>query len=120
MSITYYCGVSRAADVESLRWVSRAAFGQAYRLEAMLAITDVSDGVVDLSSLALSVGVTASNLQGAVRSLVATGLLSELPRGDSRRKYLLRNPSPAWEWAHELGELAEAISLNNSVPSRLR
>jgi len=91
-----------SGEIDGLRALSRAAFGQTYRLEVMLAVADSSDGLVTLTDLARTLGLSTSNVQLALKSLIATGLLSELPKGDSRRKYLLRNPSPAWDWALQL------------------
>ncbi|ABL80567.1 hypothetical protein Noca_1049 [Nocardioides sp. JS614] len=82
--------------------MSRAAFGQTYRLEIMLAVAEAEDGLVTLTDLARSLELSTSNVQVALKSLVATGLLSELPKGDNRRRYLLRNPSPAWDWARQM------------------
>lgn len=48
--------------------------------------------------------LTISNLQQPLKALVATGLLTKLPQGDSRRKFYMRNPSAAWEWAAELSD----------------
>jgi DNA-binding IclR family transcriptional regulator len=89
-------------DTEGLRALSRAAFGQTYRLEIMLAVAEAEDGLVTLTDLARSLELSTSNVQVALKSLVATGLLSELPKGDNRRRYLLRNPSPAWDWARQM------------------
>ncbi|HVV74606.1 MAG TPA: MarR family transcriptional regulator [Mycobacteriales bacterium] len=102
-----------AAETDSLRALSRAAFGQTYRLEVMLAIADSDDGLVTLTDLARELDIATSNVQVALRSLVGTGLLSELPKDDNRRKYLIRNPSSAWEWVREMrnhvrGALVEA------------
>lgn len=93
-------------DRDGLRQISRHAFGQAYRLELMLAVADQPDGLVSLTELAANIGVAPSNLQGPLKCLVETGLVSELPRGDSRRKFYLRNDSAAWAWASELRDLA--------------
>jgi len=100
------------AGIEGLRALSRAAFGQTYRLEIMLAITEVEDGLVTLTDLARTLGLSTSNVQAALRSLVATGLLTELPKGDNRRKYLSRNPSPAWDWARQMsGQVSVSIDV---------
>ncbi len=85
-----------------LRALSRAAFGQTYRLEVMLAVADSEDGLVTLTDLAKALNISTSNVQVALRSLIATGLLTELPKDDNRRKYLIRNPSSAWDWAREM------------------
>lgn len=97
-----------------LRRLSRDAFGQQYRLEIMLAVAASEDGIVCLSDLAQELSLTPSNIQSGLRSMIDTDLLTELPRGDSRRKFLLRNPSAAWDWAKELGALAGA----NDDPAR--
>ncbi|WP_106196950.1 MarR family transcriptional regulator [Umezawaea tangerina] len=89
-----------------LRDRSQAAFGQRYRLEVMLAVLDAEDGFVSLSALAKYLDVTISNLQGPIRSLVALGLLTPVPHGDSRHRFYLRNPSTAWNWAEELRDQA--------------
>lgn len=90
--------------VAAIRARSRAAFGQQYRLEVMIAIAADADGLVCLTDLGRSLGLSLSNIQGALRSLVEVGLLTELPAGDSRRKFYLRNPSAAWTWATELAQ----------------
>lgn len=90
------------SEKEALRALSRAAFGQAYRLEVMLAVADSVDGLITQTELARELGISVSNVQGPVRSLLGCGLLTELPQGDSRSKFLLRNRSAAWEWAKEL------------------
>lgn len=87
---------------QHLRSLSRSAFGQAYRLEIMLAIAASPDGLVTQTELAQQLGVSVSNVQKPVASLIACGLLSEMPRGDSRSRYLMRNRSAAWEWAQEM------------------
>lgn len=99
-----------AVDLGRLRALSRAAFGQTYRLEIMLAVADVDDGLVTLTDLARTLDLSTSNVQLALKSLVATGLVSELPKGDNRRKYLLRNPSPAWDWARQLRDQASVMA----------
>jgi hypothetical protein len=86
----------------SLRSVSREAFGQSYRLEVMLAISRTEDGLVNLTDLASTLSLSPSQIQGALRSLVMIGLLTEMPPGDSRRRFLLRNHSAAWAWAEEM------------------
>jgi len=68
----------------------------------MLAVADAKDGIVCLTDLAHTLKITMSNLQQPLKALVATGLVSPLPAGDSRRKFYLRNPSSAWAWASEL------------------
>ena len=93
-----------------LRDLSRAAFGQAYRLEVMLAVADSSDGLITQTELARALGVSVSNVQGPVRSLVGCGLLAELPQGDSRSKFLMRNRSAAWDWAREMREQALTVA----------
>lgn len=100
------------AAVEGLRALSRAAFGQTYRLEVMLAVADSEDGLVTLTDLAKALDISTSNVQVALRSLIATGLLSELPRDDNRRKYLIRNPSSAWDWAREMRNSVEMTSVD--------
>ncbi|SDU66153.1 hypothetical protein SAMN04489733_7886 [Amycolatopsis keratiniphila] len=90
------------AYTDQLRETSQQAFGQRYRLELMLAIADTDDGIVCLTDLAKQLDVAISNLQSPLRALVSTGLLTSLPRGDSRRKFYIRNPSAAWQWAREL------------------
>lgn len=92
----------KIAQNEALRTLSRAAFGQNYRLEVMLAIADSEDGLVTQTELAQALGVSVSNVQGPVKSLVDCGLLTEMPQGDSRSKFFLRNRSAAWDWAREM------------------
>lgn len=80
----------------------------------MLVIGNDEDGIVTLSGLAATVGTSTSNLQDPLRSLVATGLLSPLESGDSRSKFYVRNPSPAWDWALDLSLQALDASGSNS------
>lgn len=91
-----------SVEREVLRSLSRAAFGQTYRLEVMLAVADSSDGLVTQTELARELGVSVSNVQAPVSSLIGCGLLTQLPQGDSRSKFLMRNRSAAWDWAKEL------------------
>ena len=93
-----------------LRAFSRSAFGQAYRLEVMLAVADSSDGIVNLTDLAHELGQSTSNIQGPLRSLVEIGLISPAPQGDSKRKHYIRNPSAAWQWAREMRDEATAAA----------
>lgn len=97
-------------EVERVRAMSQAAFGQKYRLEVMCAFSESSDGLLCLSDLAARIGTVGSNLQKPLASLVATGLISPLESGDSKRKFYLRNRSAAWAWAKELVTLAEVGS----------
>ena len=71
-------------------------------LEVMLTIAESEDGLVTQSELARSLGVSVSNVQAPVRSLLDCGALTALPQGDGRSKFLLMNPSAAWDWAIEL------------------
>ncbi|MEC3979831.1 hypothetical protein [Amycolatopsis sp. H20-H5] len=91
-----------SSDLEHLRMKSQVAFGQRYRLELMLAVAASDDGIICLTDLAKELDVAISNLQGPMRSLIGAGLLTPLPRGDSRRKFYIRNASAAWAWAREL------------------
>lgn len=97
-----------ADELETLRGLSRDAFGQSYRLELMLAIARSEDGLVTLSDLANELRLGTSKIQGALSSLVAVGLLSVMPSDDARRRFLLRNPSAAWQWAEELAAAARS------------
>lgn len=95
--------------VEEVRRLSRAAFGQRYRLELMVAIASSSDGLVSLGELATQLGITPSNLQKPLQSLLDTALISPTHSGDSRRVYYMRNESLAWAWSRELAGKAEAF-----------
>ena len=106
-------------DLAALRAVSRAAFGQQYRLEVMLAIAESDDGLVCLTDLAAALRLPVSNVQGALKSLVATGLLTEMPTGGSKRKFLLRNSSAAWEWAREMRRAIEGHGMRSAPSSQL-
>ena len=105
------------AEMDALRAVSRAAFGQSYRLEVMLAVVACEDGLVTQTSLARDLGLSVSNVQGPVRSLIDCGLLTELPRGDGRSKFLLRNRSSAWDWAIELRTQVSGPATWTGLPS---
>ena len=93
-----------------LRELSHAAFGQQYRLEVMLAAAHSPDGLVCLTDVARELGLSISNVQGSLKSLVTVGLLEEMPAGDSRRKFYLRNPSAAWDWAEQMSQQVGAES----------
>lgn len=88
-----------------MRAVSRVAFGQAHRLELMLAVAASEDGLCTLTELSRHLDVTMSSLQRPFQALMDLGLLTELPDAGTRFRYYARNPSSAWQWA---GELAEA------------
>lgn len=98
-----------------LRGLSRAAFGQTYRLEVMLAVADSEDGIVNLTDLARHLGQSTSNIQGPLKSLVSLGLVSEAPSGDSKRKHYLRNPSAAWAWAREMRTQAAMMASTGPI-----
>jgi DNA-binding transcriptional regulator GbsR (MarR family) len=93
-------------DRVTLRDLSQAVFGQRYRLELMLVVAASSDGIVCLTDLARELDISISNLQNPLRAMITAGLLTPLPRGDSRRKFYIRNPSAAWTWATELRDHA--------------
>lgn len=95
-----------ADKMDALRRLSRLAFGQNYRLEVMLAVARSEDGLVTLTDLSRELRLGNSQIQGALSSLVAVGLLTPLPSDDARRRFLLRNASPAWRWAEELAAAA--------------
>lgn len=97
-------------DREELRRVSRAAFGQAYRLELMLAVAASPDGLCTLTELTRELGVTMSSLQKPFQALVEIGLLTPLPYDDTKFRYYARTPSAAWEWAVQLSEAAAQAS----------
>lgn len=98
--------------MDRLREVSRAAFGQMHRLELMLAILAVEDGIVTLTEVHRSMsGVAMSSLQKPFEALIECGLLTRLPNGDSRSRFYVRNDSAAWSWAVELSEAAGVPAL---------
>lgn len=92
-----------ADDNESVRAASDLAFGQRYRLECMLAIASDLDREVSLSALAEELRLSPSQIQGAFRAMVGTGLLTPVASADHRRKiYVANAESAAWRWAKEL------------------
>lgn len=93
---------------EEIRRLSHAAFNQRYRLECMLAIGASPDGLFCLSDLATELGVTTSNLQKPLASLLEVGLIARTFSGDSKRRFYTRNDSLAWAWAFELSTAARA------------
>ncbi len=96
-------------DREKLRRLSRAAFNQTYRLEVMLYIAE-SDGFVTQTEVAQALGLpSVSNVQAPIRSLIDCGLLTPMPKTDNRSRFLARNDSPAWDWAHQLRSQASRI-----------
>lgn len=96
------------AAINRLRERSRVAFGQAYRLEVMLAIADTEGGIVSLGEIAKSLDLSPSQIQKPFADLKQLGLIAELPAADSRRKFCIRQPSPAWDWAREMARTVEA------------
>lgn len=90
------------SQVEALRLVSKVAFGQSHRLELMLAIAQIEDGVCTLSELASVLQVPVSSLQRPFDSLIDLSLVSVVPSGDTKYRHYLRNDGPAWRWADEL------------------
>jgi hypothetical protein len=98
-----------AGELKTLQGLSLNAFGQSYRLELMLAIAArFDDGLVTLTDLAQELHLGLSKIQGALSSLVALGLLTEMPSENARCRFLLRDPSTAWQWADELAPAARA------------
>ena len=106
-------------DHANLRNTSQLAFGQRHRLELMLAVASSDDGIVSLTERARHLDVPISSLQSPLRSMISTGLLTPLPRGDSRRKFYLRNPSAAWAWAAELAAHPIPTARPNQLPNEL-
>jgi hypothetical protein len=98
----------RGIPDQSVREPSRAAFGQRYRLECMVAIANSESGKVSLGELAAQLRVTASNLQAPRRSLVETGLLQAESSSEPGKRIYGRVDSAAWDWARELAERASA------------
>jgi hypothetical protein len=91
-----------SCDIEELRSLSRTLFGQALRLEVMIAIAG-SDGLVNLTDLAIAIGVqNSSRIQKPLDDLKAAGLLSGDDASDSRRRWLRRSNSLVWQWVMEL------------------
>ncbi len=88
--------------VESLRAMSKIAFGQTHRLELMLAIRGADDGLCCLSDLALVLNVPLSSLQRPFDALIELDLIRAIPSGDSKNKFYIQTPSPAWDWAESL------------------
>jgi len=101
--------------IVEVRRVSRAAFGQAHRLELMLAISKSSDGLCTLTELAKLLDVSVSSLQRPFQALVEIGLLTPLPNADTRFRYYARNPSPAWQWAEDLADLARSAPVASAA-----
>ncbi len=90
------------AELERWRAVSKVAFGQTHRLELMLAILDIEDGVCSLSELAARLGVPISSLQRPFDALSALELIRPIPDGETRTRFHMRTQSPAWDWARTL------------------
>lgn len=99
-------------EVEALRRVSKSAFGHTHRLELMLAIADIEDGVCTLSDLADRLGVRPSSIQRPFESLVELSLVSALPAADTKFRHYIRNDGPAWDWARAL---ADGVELAGTV-----
>lgn len=99
-------------DVDGLRRVSKVAYGQEHRLELMLAIAEIEDGVCSLTELADTLQVRASSLQRPLDSLVELSLVSVVATGDTKYRHYIRNDGAAWDWARELAAGVEAASLS--------
>ncbi len=92
-----------ASDNAQLRALSEVAFGQRYRLECMLRISQTPDAEVSLTELASELDLLPSQIQNAFGALVEVGLLRRIDTKDRRRKsYRCVRDSPAWAWAHDL------------------
>lgn len=102
--------------MDELRRLSRAAFNQAYRLEVMLHIAD-SDGFATQTTIAQALGLSVSNVQAPVRSLIDCGLLTPMPKTDNRSRFLARADSPAWDWARQLRTRATTVGAIGGVPA---
>jgi DNA-binding MarR family transcriptional regulator len=100
-----------ADQLEHIRAMSEALFGQKYRLETMLAIAHAPDGLVCLTDLARQLVVSPSCLQRPLHDLAKCGLLSRLPATDSKRRYYQRQDSLAWAFAVEIASQAERLRL---------
>ena len=94
-------------EVEALRRVSKSAFGHTHRLELMLTIAEIDDGVCTLAELAQRLDVRPSSIQRPLDTLVELSLLSALPYGDTKFRHYIRNDGPAWDWARELADGVE-------------
>lgn len=99
--------MNSGAGVEALRRVSKIAYGQEHRLELMLVIAQIEDGVCSLSELADVLQVRPSSLQRPFQSLVELSLLSNVTTGDTKFRHYIRNDGSAWDWAQELAEGVE-------------
>lgn len=104
-------------DVDELRRLSRAAFGQTYRLEVMLFIAR-SEGFVTQTEIARGLALSVSNVQAPVRSLIECSLLIAMPKSDNRSRFLARTDSPAWDWARHLESVAEASGQTSMMGAR--
>jgi DNA-binding MarR family transcriptional regulator len=99
---------------QEIRAVSEVMFKQRYRLELMVAIAEDPSGLVCLTDIAKQLDVTPSNLQGPIKDLKRAGLLTPMPKGDSRRLFYRRNPSHAWAFARELASSAAALQIDSA------
>lgn len=91
-------------DRKALRRVSKTAFGQSHRLELMLEIDSLEDGIFTMTQVTKSLGVSMSSLQGARDALVELRLISPLPMTDSKFHYYVRNDSRVWAWVREIAK----------------
>ena len=95
---------------EAIRELSVVMFGQRLRLEIMARIAASEDGIVCLKDLASDLGASPSSVQKPLKDLVAAGLLTPLPAGDSKRRFYQRTPSSGWGFASELVDDCERAS----------
>lgn len=93
-------------DIETLRAVSKLAFGQTYRLELMLTILESEDGICTLTELATRLNVRVSSIQLPFETLISLGMLIPIPESDTKFRHYIRNDDIGWSWARQLASLA--------------
>jgi hypothetical protein len=100
--------VSRDAQKHAaISRLSRVLFGQEHRLAVMIAIAR-SDGLFCQQDLVAQLGLPApSSIQGPLRDLRLAGLVQPLPDLGTRKVWLRRQESLAWDWVLELDEAVE-------------
>ena len=89
-------------EFDQWRAVSKLAFGQKHRLELMMAILNIEDGVCSLTELAIDLCVPLSSLQRPFDALVELDLIRPIPDGETKVRFHIRTSGPAWNWAQSL------------------
>lgn len=90
-------------ELERIREVSKALYGNRYRLEVAAAVAQWEPGVVHARALATELRVPDNVVQGELKHFASAGILVPLGRHPRQRTVdYERMPSPYWSSAREL------------------